>query len=197
MVIISGSVNEELNHLAIFSRVPRVKDKLFYNMKSSSLLMNEKPALKTHRRCSLRAENPSWETSRASAPLLHHNRWLCAIPPVRQVRGDTRSQEEGAADVASEGEQCSASCYRSGQNRSLNWRASPPPRINWGVLMDSEWINWWLSHFAVLTQCALMTQHTHVHHCGAMQMFTPMSWFVLYKGLANQFIFIKQHLVAN
>lgn len=65
----------------------------------------------------------------------------------------------------------------------------PYTRINWGVLMDSEWINWWLSYFAVLTQCALTTQHTHVHvhHYGAMQMFTPMSWFVSFceqKGFA-------------
>lgn len=47
----------------------------------------------------------------------------------------------GCSGCGFRGEQCSASCYHSGQNQSLNWRASPTPRINWGVLMDSEWIN--------------------------------------------------------
>lgn len=40
-----------------------------------------------------------------------------AIPPHGQVRRDTRSQEEGAADVALAG-------GHSRQNQSLNWRAS-------------------------------------------------------------------------
>lgn len=98
-----------------------------------------------------------------------------SVAPHRQVRGTRRR----CSGCGFRGQQCSDSCYHSGQNQSLNWRASPSPRINWGVLMDSEWINWWLSYFAVLTQCALTTQHTHlqVHHCGAMQIFTPISWF--------------------
>lgn len=55
--------------------------------------------------------------------LLHRS--LCVIPPFRQVKGDVRSQEEGAAEAAFRGEQCSDSCYHSGQNQSLNWRTSP------------------------------------------------------------------------
>lgn len=57
-----------------------------------------------------------------------------AIPPHRQVRGDTRSQEEGAADVALAGGQCSASCYHSRQNQSLNWRASPSTQDQLGSI---------------------------------------------------------------
>lgn len=45
----------------------------------------------------------SQETPRTNAPLTPRYRSLSAIPPHRQVRGHMRSQEEGAADVASEG----------------------------------------------------------------------------------------------
>lgn len=122
-------------------------------------------------------------------PSLTQNRSVWPVPPHRQVRGRREESGGGCSGCGFRGQRCSASCYHSGQNRSLNRRASPAPRINWGVLMDSEWINWWLSYFAVLTRCALTTQHTHlhVHRCGAMQMFTPMSWFVSFlweKGLA-------------
>lgn len=99
---------------------------------------------------------------------------LRAIPPLWQVSGDIRSQKEGAANVAADGSRAAPPAITRARLAEL----PPAPGINWGVLMDLEWINWWLSYFAVLTQCALTTQHTHLHeHCGAMQMFTAMSWF--------------------
>lgn len=132
-----------------------------------------------------KAENEhSWGTPRASAPLTRAK--LISLSEPSSQTGEESGG--GCSGCGFRGQRCSVSCYHSGQNRSLNWRASPAPRINWGVLMDSEWINWWLSYFAVLTRCALTAQHTHlhVHRCGAMQMFTPMSWFVSFlweKGL--------------
>lgn len=116
---------------------------------------------------------------------------------------ETKGGGGGYSGCGFGGEQYSTSWYHSRQNQSLNWRASPSPRINWGVLMDSEWINWWLSYFGVLTQCAQTTQHTHLHghHCGAMQMFTPRRSIPLLKKKeectsCNRPGFIKQLLAS-
>lgn len=77
-----------------------------------------------------------WETLRA--PL-----W-----PQKPVPDQGSSSQTGEGAHEERGgrvrEQYNTYCYHSGLNRSLNWKASPTPRINWGVLMDSEWINWWL-----------------------------------------------------
>lgn len=111
---------------------------------SSSLLMSEKPEtdkLKRHQRCSLRQKMNIVEKDLGHLhPLLHKTDHL--MQSLSQT-GEGRHEESGGgcSGCGFRGEQCSASCYHSGQNRSLNWRASPTPRINWGVLMDSEWIN--------------------------------------------------------
>lgn len=51
-----------------------------------------------------KAENEhSWETPLVSVPLVPQSRSLWVIPPHTQVKVDIRSQEEGAADEAAEG----------------------------------------------------------------------------------------------
>lgn len=76
---------------------------------------------------------------------------ICSPHPTKQILWGVSSSQTGEGRYEESGggwgfSGCGSTwgavqCLLLSQNQSLNWRASPSPRINWGVLMDSEWIN--------------------------------------------------------
>lgn len=150
-----------------------VKDKLFHNMMYNLFFtLHEKSTIgwKDTKIFSLKQRMSTVE------------RPFCAIPPHRQVRGHTRSQEEGAADVALKG---------SSQHLLLSLRTKPEPELESFLYTQDQLGS--INGFGVDQPMAIVFHccdsvctdnpththtHLHVHHCAAMQMFTPMSWFV-------------------